>query len=114
MELDEAKTILNDLERWECRDHAFGDMELGWTDATGGEVAGGYVGGGEASVYFSEPFEGSFKGEEARELIKCGKTVNVSRNDSTGPDEFVEGQVMPGLSKGDVFHELTGRYLDGS
>lgn len=113
MELQEAKDVLNGCKRGECRDHAFGDREVYWTKA-GEDIAGGYFGGGSAEVWFEAPLEGSFKGDDAYELAKCGSTVEVSRNDSTGPDEYNEGEIMPGLSKGDVFHELTGTYLDGS
>lgn len=112
MELQEAKDILGGCVRSENRDHAFGDCEVFWTK-NGLLIAEGYFGGGDASVRIDEP-EGSFKGEQAHALRAFGTTGLISRNDETGPDEFVLGEVMPGLSKGDVFHELTGEYLDGS
>ena len=110
---DQAKEILNSAIRWELRDHAFGDTEFGWKNSEGKEIAGGYSGGGRCDVWI-EDSDISFKDDEARELKKCGRLGAVERNDETGPDTYVEGQVMPGLSKGDVFHELTGQYLDES
>jgi hypothetical protein len=80
-------------------------------------IATGYFGGesAEASIvdHITQQPLASFSGDDARSLLDCG-TLEVSRNDETGPDEFTEGEVMPGLSKSDVFHELTGKYLDES
>jgi hypothetical protein len=50
---------------------------------------------------------GSFKGNEARRLRECGIEGKIERNDETGPDEFVVGQVMPGLTKAGVLEEIT-------
>lgn len=125
---EQAKHLLSLAEREELRDHAFGDAEVYWFAPFQGrrvEVACGFFGGGHngVSLYnlrkmaLDEPeYEtvGDFKDEDARELRKCGKLGRVDRNDETGPDDYTEGDVMPGLSKGDVFHELTGQYLDGS
>lgn len=109
MNFQEAKELLSSCERSELRDHAFGDSEIFWSK-DGKEVGGGYFGGKEASVWIDD--QASFDGEEARTLRECGTLTNVERNDETGPDDYTEGDVMPGLSKGDVFHELTGQYLD--
>lgn len=119
MNIDEAKVLLNACEREELRDHAFGDAEVYWMKGEGDdrkEVAFGYFGGGSTTgiTIKGEDDEVSFEGADARALRNCGTTGHVERNDETGPDTFNEGNVMPGLSKGDVFHELTGSYLDES
>lgn len=111
MDFQEAKELLSSCKRSENRDHAFGDREIYW-EKDGKEIGGGYFGNGEGSVWIGD--EVVFKGKEADELVKCGSSVIIGRNDSTGPDTYSEGDVMPGLSKGDVFHELTGQYLDES
>lgn len=118
MNLEEAKKLLEDSTRSELRDHAFGDREVFW-EKDGQTIATGYFGGGQGSVSFDVGDEipddtTSFDGEEARELSSLGKLGEIGRNDETGPDTFTEGDVMPGLSTGDVFHELTGKYLDES
>lgn len=127
--IDQARTLLNAAERSELRDHAFGDVEIYWFAMFQGkkiEVAVGYFGSGQhdgVTLYnprkiVAEDIQyeevASFDGKESRELRNCGALAGIDRNDSTGPDEFAVGQIMPGLSKGDVFHELTGSYLDGS
>jgi len=109
--LDEAKKVLDGCVRSELRDHAFGDAEVFW-EKDGKEVASGYFGGSIASVSGGEI--GSFDGQDARVLRSCGTEGEIERNDETGPDTYAEGDTMPGLSKGDVFHELTGSYLDES
>lgn len=110
MELAEAKELLDSCDRSELRDHAFGDVEVFWSKDHE-EIGGGFFGGGNASVWISGK-DTAFDNDEARSLRECGKLVAVERNDETGPENFTEGDIQPGLSKGDVFHELTGQYLD--
>lgn len=109
MNLDEAKTFLDGCDRHELRDHAFGDMEVSWTkDET--EVACGYLGGANTNIDIHGLSEDVvFKGDEARALMGCGTLAHRERNDETGPDDFVEGRVMPGLSVDDVHEELVHR-----
>lgn len=110
MDFSEAKEFLSGCVREELRDHAFGDTEVFWKKH-GSHVAGGYFGGGQADVWFSssedEPSIDSFTGNEARELRNCGSEGHVERNDETGPDTFVEGYIMPGLTKEAVLEEIT-------
>lgn len=129
--LGQAQALLELTERDELQDHAFGDAEVYWFAQFQGhriEVACGFFGSGKydgVTIYNPRtvlnndgetPFEmiGDFKGDDARQLRTCGKKGHIERNDETGPDQYAEGDVMPGLSKGDVFFELTGQYLDGS
>lgn len=105
MELSDAKTELNMCERQELRDHAFGDVEIFWMRGEE-EWASGYFGGGTAEVYLPEGI--SFKGSEAHELRRCGTRGVISRNDETGPDEFIEGFTMPALTREGVRAELEG------
>lgn len=116
MDLSDAQKFLGGTIRHELRDHAFGDAEVFWTKDDK-EVAGGYFGGGNASVWIrdkeldqtmQEPAM-HFDGEAARELRKCGTVGHIERNDETGPDEYQEGTTMPGLTKEGVFKELTGK-----
>jgi hypothetical protein len=102
MELSEAKAMLNLCVRGESRDHAFGDMEVFWT-RDGEDVADGYFGGGTADVYIQGT---TFHGSEAHELRRCGAVGVIGRNDETGPDEYIEGFTMPGLTKEAVRAEL--------
>lgn len=104
MKIETAKFILNQCERHEARDHAFGDMEVYWT-YKGASIADGYFGGGHASVSVTP--QSQWSGAEAHELLKCGKTVSFSRNDETGPDNFQLGATMPGLTLDSVRKELT-------
>lgn len=109
MDLQETKALLEKCTRQELRDHSFGDTEVYWTQ-NGKEVAGGYFSASEATVWFSTESvidETNFHDDEARELRKCG-TLQVSRNDETGPDEYQEGVTMPGLTLEGVRKELTG------
>jgi hypothetical protein len=110
--LDQAKQALEGTTRHELRDHAFGDMEVTWVkkeDNHEVEVASGYF-GGTASVGFLDPdpskSSGSFVDDDARQLLQCGE-LEVERNDSVGPDKFVEGSCMPGLTLQGVRKELT-------
>lgn len=105
MDLATSKIILNDCVREELQDHAFGDVEVFWFK-DGYQVAGGYFGGGHSEVWLTP--ETKFGGAQARELRECGATGHIERNDETGPDDFVEGRIMPGLTREGVLNELTG------
>lgn len=108
MDFDEAKALLNDAFRFELRDHAFGDCEITWIDARGQEIADGISGSGVCSITFNVGgVYTSFSGTKARELKGCGTLSKVERNDEVGPDEYVEGQVMHGLTHEGVLEELT-------
>ena len=116
MTLEEAKAFLNGLVRSELRDHAFGDREITWCDSAGKERADGYSGstGTFVSIYsekedeHGDPLEiGDFEGRDALQLLKCGSEGLVERNDSTGPDNYQDGQCMPGLTLKGVRDELT-------
>jgi hypothetical protein len=52
-----------------------------------------------------------FRGKDAAEVRNCGK-LQVERNDETGPDEYIEGQTMPGLTLEGVRQELTDADLE--
>jgi hypothetical protein len=104
MEFSEAKELLAGCVRSELRDHAFGDAEVFW-EKDGIEVASGYF-GSQADVWFVGELEGSFGGDEARELRKCGTEGRIDRNDEMGPDEYAEGEIMPKLTKEFVRTEL--------
>lgn len=105
MDISEAKALLDTCIREELRDHAFGDVEMFW-NKDGVPIASGYFGGVYADVCINH--KSSFKNDEARELRNCGTEGHIERNDETGPTEFVEGQIMPGLTKEGVRQELTG------
>lgn len=102
MDLQKAMDLLNECTRSELRDHAFGDVEVTWYK--GGQfVASGYFGLDESEVDIAasivhEREEFTFTGELADRLRNCGTLGEVDRNDETGPDAFVEGQTMPGLT----------------
>ena len=102
---EEAKELLNNSYTCHVRDHAFGDSELYWEDEEGNDVASGYSGANTTEVYIKET---RFEGKEAEALENLGKFRSVSRNDSTGPDEYVKGQTMPGLTAEGVRQELEG------
>ena len=88
MTFAEAKNLLGLCKRFESRDHFFSDREVFWKRA-GREVAEGYFGGGSADVYIHEEYGGrSFHGQEAKELVKCGKEVEIGRNDEVGDDIY--------------------------
>ncbi len=106
MTFEEAKALLSQSVRDELRDHAFGDREIYWTTVGGEDVASGYCGEGISSVTVGDSY---FIGEQAVELIRLGHTGKIERNDSTGPDEYQDGQVMPGLTPRGVADELTKR-----
>lgn len=103
MNVKEAKEILDGCDRHELRDHAFGDMEISWT-LRGFEVAYGYAGGNQWGVHLVG--DTAFEGEEAKQLVVCGKLMHIERNDETGPDDFVVGRIMPGLTREAVKQEV--------
>lgn len=88
-----AKWLLAQCDRTECWDHYFGDREVYWT-YNNTYVADGYFGAGSANVYVlditapTDQDRFTFRGEQARELARLGKTVSIGRNDETGPDEY--------------------------
>lgn len=104
MNVETAKLILNDCVRTELRDHAFGDKEVWWFKGPI-EIAFGYFGGGRAEVSLGPAFH--FTNAHATALEECGTLTVVERNDETGPDSFVVGQIMPGLAKDAVRKELS-------
>lgn len=113
IDLEMAKQLLSTCVKYENRDHAFGDVEIEWYNKDN-NVGSGYFGRGGAEVHvtdFSASEErritGSFTGNAARVLRKCFATEHIDRNDETGPDNFDEGHIMPGLTKEGVFEELT-------
>ena len=107
MNLEEAKAVLSTARRDECRDHAFGDCEVYWRNGDE-EVAYGYFGGESREVRVKLSIgEVAFAGDEADELRSAGQRGLVGRNDSTGPDDYREGECMPGLTKEGVLRELT-------
>jgi hypothetical protein len=88
MTFEEAKQFLARCKRIENRDHYFGDREVYWT-LDDEEVAGGYFGGSDKSVWIHEDQGGgSFEGNEAKELVTFGQSVVIGRNDETGPDHY--------------------------
>lgn len=101
---DEVKAILSNAKRGELRDHAFGDREIFWT-IDGEEIGWGYS-GSTVSAGLSAEGEASFSGDQARELIRCGSSCVVERNDETGPDTYRDGACMPGLTLEGVRKEL--------
>jgi len=109
MTVIEAKEVLSKANRWELRDHAFGDREVGW-DQNGKEIASGYFSGctQEVGIVLSDGSYIVFDGADASELAMCGTLGTVERNDETGPEEYVQGQVMPGLTLEGVRKELCG------
>lgn len=99
----EAKNILDSCDRHELRDHAFGDREISWT-RRGLEVAFGYSDGSTCGVHLvgGEAYEG----EDAKMLVDAGTLRHAERNDEAGPTDFVEGRIMPGLTKQAVRQEI--------
>lgn len=107
LDLDEAKVVLDSCERAELRDHAFGDVEVSWTKDDK-EIADGYFGGGVYDVCVKlDSKTVTFSNEQALKLRNCGTLAEVGRNDETGPDTYVEGVIMPGLTLEGVRKELT-------
>lgn len=114
MTLDEAKTLLSACVRDELVDHAFGDAEVSWM-RNGVEVACGYFGGTGDSVGSYDLITDtedqkakrwSFKDADARQLRYLGNSGRHDRNDSIGPDNYIEGQCMPELTLGGVLKEI--------
>lgn len=88
MDINQAKAILDGLDRFECADYAFGDSEYIWRRSGDDQVvATGYFGGktAEVSVKLNDVWH-KFEGDQARELRKSGILVGFSRNDSLGDD----------------------------
>lgn len=113
MDLSDARQRLVGTNRHELRDHAFGDAEVHWTIGDH-VVAYGLFGGGHVAavqIYNAddEPIA-TFEREDAYALREEGHLI-ATRNDETGPDEYQEGKVMPGLTKEGVYKELTGEDL---
>lgn len=102
---EQAKELLAGCTRSELRDHAFGDREIYWSNAADESVGSGYSGSSGAEVAVGDSV---FHGEEAEQLVVLGTIGKVERNDSTGPDEFEEGECMPGLTLEGVRKELEG------
>lgn len=105
MNIDQAKEYLADTKRCELRDHSFGDREVFWT-INDVEVAHGYF--SCSTSYVSIAGGQKFEDDDAIALEDCGTLDEVWRNDKTGPETFEAGVTMPGLTKEDVFKELTG------
>ncbi|MAH42278.1 hypothetical protein CL614_00935 [archaeon] len=126
MNFDEAKAMLGELTRYELRDHAFGDAEVGFYDFPGEvpkhkhqwtthrRVDGHYSGTRFNLDIYDEKGEviATFEGKEAAELMNCGKAVIINRNDTAGPDEFTPGYIMHGLTREGVKEELVGLPFD--
>lgn len=110
MNLEEAKAFLNTCDRDELRDHAFGDTEVYWFTKTINreEVATGYFSGCSGAIsILNNGVSFNFEDGDAQELRNCGTKGTISRNDETGPDEYEEGTIMPGLTKEAVLEEIT-------
>lgn len=107
---EEAKAFLDTCKRWELKDHAFGDMEVGW-HLNEVEVASGYFGGRLNGISIFNPTTHdevwNCDGPAANNLRYAGTLSSSERNDSTGPDQYQEGRTMPGLTLEGVRNELT-------
>lgn len=106
MTFEEFKALLDNADRYECKDHAFGDMEISW--CIGDDVVAGAYFGKSGGDVWPHGSEASFTGDEAEALRRCGTLKVETRNDTTGPDEYHEGTIMPGLTLEGVREELTG------
>lgn len=104
MNVAQAANILSECMRDELRDHAFGDREVFWIKGQV-TVATGYF-GGHYSVSFCDGSV-SFSGADALFLAEYGTEGDIERNDEMGPDRYVDGEIMPGLTLEGVFRELT-------
>jgi hypothetical protein len=105
MDFNAASDILSKATRNESRDNSFGDVEISWIDDKGNEVAFGYFSGSVAEVGIHED-RTKFENDKARHLRKLGHEGIISRNDETGPDDFVLGRIQSGLSLEDVRREF--------
>lgn len=94
------------LSRDELRDHAFGDCEVLVYDLNGEDIGFGYFSGRSSAIRI---FNYEFAGEDARMIRDAIPLRSTERNDETGPDEFVVGSIMPGLTLEAVLDEITGR-----
>jgi hypothetical protein len=102
MTIQEAQKLLEGTVRYELRDHAFGDREVTWAKDNC-EIATGYFSGSCSEVYYNGEV---FNGADAIAILKYG-TLTIERNDETGPDEYVDGKVMEGLTLKGVLEEIT-------
>lgn len=102
--VEDAKTLLDSCQRYELRDHAFGDSEVTWSKDEQ-EIAEGYFSSSLNSVTFDDGTV--FGGNAASMLRQCGHLVSSERNDTAGPDEYEEGSTMPGLTLEGVLGEIT-------
>lgn len=93
------------LRRAELRDHAFGDCEVTIYNDFNKTISNGYFGGSSSYITIMG-FD--FRGDVARDVRNAIKLSNVERNDSTGPDEFEVGVIMPALTLQGVREELFG------
>lgn len=109
MNFDEAKFILERAERHELRDHAFGDMEVFWRKDEK-IVATGYFGVSSRRINMMNG--GIFSGDEAMILKECGNLAGVDRNDTTGPEDFEIGRVMPEIKEELTLHNIFSRGKD--
>lgn len=100
--LAEAIELLNQCQRDELRDHAFGDAEVYWLKGDL-EIASGYFSGDAAQVYIGDK---TFAKDEARQLRNCGSKGAVERNDETGSNDYREGETMPTLTLDGVRKEI--------
>lgn len=101
MTIDEIKAALEGSTRIELRDHAFGDTEVMWMK--GGEQVGyGYYSGETAECTIGDTV---LFGDEAKAVRSFG-TLQIERNDETGPDEYVEGVVGSRLTMEAVRNEI--------
>ena len=106
MTLSQARNILNWATRQELRDHAFGDREIAWF-IDGYCVGDGYQGGSGVSVSVHDGEEWHrFVDADAFQLVNCGQLGEVERNDETGPAEFSQNEIMPGLTLESVKQEI--------
>lgn len=108
MTFQEAHNLLSQCYRDELRDHAFGDREVTWRRQDGTEVAYGYFGeSASVSIRNLQGADSLFEDNEARRLSVVGPVGTIERNDETGPDNYQDGQTLPGLTLDGVLKELT-------
>src|SRR5580765_8505534 len=106
MDVSDSRQRLTNTIRCELRDHVFGDAEVEWFLKDGKTVvAHGYFGGESATFAFRDG-SARFDGADARALRDAGHEGSIGRNDETGPDDYVEGRLSPGVTKEGVLNEL--------
>lgn len=95
MDFETAKKLLSECTRLESRDHYFGDREVYW-EKDGQEIASGYFSreGRDVNVHTvyvdgTPRYSSTFSDEQADELVKLGSSVDIGRNDSTGPNRYM-------------------------